>query len=134
MTDHIDSIIEVFNKENNTNIKKQDYLISNPFHIQSNIHNKNTHLILKPYLHSKKYGFINIYYNRIDLSLIPAITIARANAVDYNSLLPVISEETGFDIKLVDIVNEQLDNLMINTLQASVNSYMFFNSLVVHLT
>lgn len=120
-----DTIILLYNKDNANPVNMTDYNFGPPVVNTNPAHNRNTVVTLNPKAETGGYGAISIYYNRIDLSELDPIFIARGTSVATSDLYAAINEEYGVGIYAEDISPEILTNAATVTIEASPGSLMF---------
>jgi hypothetical protein len=126
-------LLALINAKENTNLVMSDFVFSDP-EIPSEINPiRNTKIKLIPKAASGYYGVKTIYYNRVHLSELGAVTIEKGSAINLVDLLPSINTKYGVYIKPSDVVDYRLPSVgtsqdIVVTLDFTSTSVVFYSS------
>lgn len=125
-------IMAVYNKlredASNPTLDIEDYNFGLPEPYSGPRSPKNTRIKLTPKPSTGIYGYILLYYNRIDLSTLTGFSVEKGSATTVLGLLPAINEEMGVELEPTDVEEAPLGTGTSFTLTASPQNMIFIGS------
>lgn len=132
-----DIIISTYNTKlsasNQPTIDPNEFRLSLPNAYSGNKSDKNTKVAIVPMFGSGSQTKRNLYYNRINFSILGTVEIVRVGTLK-SDLLEQLNDEYGLDIRVSDIVEGSLPNTNLVTITANPKSHMFIGELNITLT
>ena len=104
-------LLEAIKRKYNYNLDKNDVAFSDPELVTTPSPTHNSFIYIGPKAESGYYGIKKIYYNRIHVSELGRIRIAKGTATKVSELLPAINLKYGILVKNEDIFDEVLPTL-----------------------
>ncbi len=132
-----DLIIATYNAKlidnNIPTIDPAQYRLSLPHAYVGNKSNMNTKVSIVPMFGSGNQTRRNLYYNRINFSIMGAFSLSRVGTLK-SDLLDQLNDEFGLDIRTSDIVDGNLPDTNTVVIGANPNSHMFIGTVTITLT
>lgn len=118
---------------NNPTIDSTQYRLSLPHAYAGNKSSMNTKVSIVPMFGSGNQARRNLYYNRINFSIMGTFSLSRVGTLK-SDLLDQLNDKFGLDIRVSDIVDGDLPVTNTVVINANPNSHMFIGIVTITLT